>query len=235
MSALINYTLSSVRVAGRAIAVFSVVLAASTAGTSSVSAQSCGGSACGCETAGGEFSFPARSHGCGGGQFRQELQAKTAAIRAESAKVSARNAAWPKPFGCASRHLYHSIWNPMIDAGFEDQCMLSSTHFDKETGELTKYGVNQISQMMRNMPSHRRVIYIQRDVDEATSQARYNKVSDIVDNWYGASGRVAFSDRQPATGTGQRAELISTLSGQAMPRPIIPIASGSSSVGASIE
>ena len=52
------------------------------------------------------------------------------------------------------------------------------------------------------MPSHRRVIYIQRDIDEATSQSRYNEVSEVVNNWYGTSGRVAFSYSPACHGNG---------------------------------
>ena len=39
-------------------------------------------------------------------------------------QVAARNNAWPKPFNCADRQLYFSIWEPMIDSGFERNALL---------------------------------------------------------------------------------------------------------------
>lgn len=199
---------------------------------------------CGCASpAPVVFGYPASS-GCSGGCLgsrggkiagcKAEFKAKLAHAQQVSDVVAARNAAWPKPFACADKQLYHSLWTPMINAGFEDQCILSNQHFDPQSGELTKYGKQQIAGVMNNMPQHRKVVYVQRLVDEATTMARYQKVSEVVQTWYGKSGSVQLSNRTPKLASGPRSESITNLYRESAPIPIIPIASGSDSVSSSI-
>ena len=86
----------------------------------------------------------------------------------------------------------------MYDAGWEDQCILTGTHFD-ENGELTRYGEQQISGMMLNMPRDRRVVYVQDTSNPSTTQDRVGKVQNVIQNWYGNRGGVVqVSTRTPA-------------------------------------
>lgn len=195
--------------------------------TDSVSAQ-CNS----CDSGASTFGFPTVNHHFGGGRFGNgQLKYQVQQQQAINQKISARNAAWPKPFNCADRQLYHNVWNPMINAGWEDQCILTKTHFDDETGELTRYGVQQIGGMMMNMPQNRRVVFVQESVNQQETQERIAKVRDVISTYYSQRGGVVqVSKRTPATQNGPRAELISNLAGESTPNPIIPIASGTSSV-----
>ena len=121
----------------------------------------------------------------------------------------------------------------MLDAGFADQTTVTGTHFG-EDGKLTRYGKQQIAGIMRNMPQNRKVVYVQRDRDEATTQQRFNEVQQVVSMFYGQSGRVALTDRNPINQTGQRAEATTNNYYNALAPPIIPVADGSSTVGSSV-
>lgn len=198
----------------------------SSCGTSDVAFGYPGGSCATCNTG---------SAGFGGGhsQHHEYLKAKIDHAIAYDEKVSARNRAWPKPFNCADRQVYSAIWRPMLDAGFADQTTVSATHFG-EDGKLTRYGKQQIAGIMRNMPQHRKVVYVQRDRDEATTQKRYSEVQEIVSTFYGQSGRVALTDRNPIKQQGLRAEATTNAYYGALPLPNIPVASGTTSVSQSV-
>jgi hypothetical protein len=215
---------------GAAVAVLSLVLSSQTSQAQSGSFGFPGG---GTTCAGGCDSGPsvgARQRGFGYSQMSQRFQE----TQAQNDKVYARNAAWPKPFACGSRQHYHNIWNPMYDAGWEDQCILTETHFDKE-GELTKYGVQQIGGMMMNMPQSRRVIFIQATSNSADTDMRLAKVRNVIETYYSQrGGRVQVSARTPATMSGVRAVDITEKALGASPPPRIPIANGNSTVGSAI-
>jgi hypothetical protein len=214
------------------------VVAVLMAGVSLAQCDSCGGEAnfsypgascAACSTGAGNFVGPGpRGHAHG-----EVLKAKIAHAQDIDARVIARNEAWPKPFACASRNLYASYWRSITRAGFADQNTLSAIHFDDQ-GKLTKYGQQQIAGILRNMPQQHKVVYVQRDGDEGTSLSRLNSVQELVSNWYGQNGRVAFSDRNPIIQNGIRAENISVGYHAAMAPPIIPVSDGQSSINSAI-
>ena len=171
--------------------------------------------------------------GGGGHQHGEVLRAKLDHAIAYDQKVSARNEAWPKPFNCADRQVYSAMWGPLLDAGFADQTTINAVHFGQD-GKLSRYGKTQIAGIMRNMPQHRKVVYVQRDRDEFTTQQRYNEVQQVVSTFYGQSGRVALTDRNPINQTGLRAENITNTYYGALPTPNIPVSDGSSSVSQSV-
>ncbi len=191
----------------------------------------------------GGFGFPASNCGCRGagahggcrnGACRAQLRSKLDHSANINAKIIARNEAWPAPFDCGSRQLYHATLRPMIDAGFEDQNLLTDTHFDAKTGMLTKYGIQQVSGMMLNMPTHRRTVFVQQLADFNATQQRMATVKEVLDTYYPQSrGSVQVSARRGAKGYGVEADNITTLRLGATPAPIIPIASGTESVGES--
>jgi hypothetical protein len=215
-------------------AITSMIVTLSLASIAFAQCNSCGGTS--------NFSYPGGTcatcttggHGIVGGrhQHGEVLKAKLDHAIAYDAKVSARNRAWPKPFTCADRQAYSAIWGPMLDAGFADQTTITAVHF--EEGKLTRYGKQQIAGIMRNMPQHRKVVYVQRDGDEATTLARYNQVQDVVTTFYGQSGRVALTDRNPINQQGLRAEATTNAYYGALPTPNIPVSDGSTSVNDSV-
>ena len=171
------------------------------------------------------------SQGCrsGGHQARrEEFHAKIDHAKSINAKVCARNAAWPKPFDCADRQLYFSMWGAMIDQGFEEQCVLNASHFDPATNELNSFGLHTVSGIMQNMPSNRKEVFVHREADATSNDQRMAAVKKTIDTFYGQSGpaRVSFSTKLPVTLRGEKAEAIMRLGGENRPTPIIPISSG---------
>ena len=213
-----------------------VVVAVLMASVSLAQCSTCGdsasfaypGSAC-ATCSGGTQNYVGR----GGHAHGEVLKARIAHAQAIDARVYARNEAWPKPFACASRNLYGSYWHSMTRSGFADQNTLTGIHFG-EDGKLTKYGTHQVAGILRNMPQEYKVVYIQRDKDQETSMQRLNEVQQLVSTWYGQSGRVAFSDRNPIGQNGLRAENIFNGYHAAMSPPVIPVAAGNSTVASSV-
>ena len=197
---------------------------ASTVYTSFSDGCGCGETGC---SEGGKF---------GNGTNMQNWKAKHQHSKHNIARVVARNQAWPMPFNCADRQLYFSIWEPMIDQGFEEQCVLTSTHFDAETGKLNTFGNHTVAGIMQNMPSTRRKVFIHRDVDVESNNTRMAAVKDTINTFYGQSGPaiVEFSSKLPIKLRGSKADAISRLWFENQPTPIIPISSGGESVGSAV-
>lgn len=174
--------------------------------------------------------------GCGSGGHMQNFKARHAHSKHNHARVIARNEAWPMPFNCADRQLYFSFWEPMIDQGFEEQCVLTSSHFDPETGQLNSYGNHTVAGIMQNMPTTRRKVFVHRDADVEANEARIAAVRDTINTFYGQKGPalVEFSNKMPVRLRGTKAEAISRLGMENHPTPIIPISSGAQSVGTSV-
>jgi ribosomal protein L37E len=197
-----------------------------------------------CNTCGTVSNYPVASgcSSCAAGGFgnsgrMSNHRAQLQQIFADNAKSRKRNDAWPMPFDCADRQLYFSIWNPMINQGFEEQCVLSSMHFDKETHELNKFGRHAVAGIMQNMPTQFKHVYVNRDSDQSVSDARMASVRDIVSTFYSQvapNAQLDFSTKLPSSVTGTRAENINRQYIEGAPSPIIPISSGSDSVSASI-
>lgn len=175
--------------------------------------------------------------GCGNCRGRNGDHPRIDAMKAHHAQLSAhyhkiygRNDAWPMPWNCADRQLYFQIWEPMIDQGFEEQCVLSSAHFDSETNQLNKYGQHTVAGIMQNMPTSRKHVFVHREGDERLNAARLESVRDTIDTFYGhqlnGQAQVSYSTRLPNRITGDQAEGINRLWFEKMPSPIIPIAAG---------
>lgn len=207
-----------------AVAVFSLAMSETNAQVAPFGYPA-GGSACAtgaCGGGGGAFAAAAEQRSFGYGQLSDRFHA----TQQQNEKIYARNAAWPKPFACASRQHYHNIWRPMYDAGWEDQCILTSVHFD-QNGELTRYGKNQISGIMMNMPRSRRTIFVQDLSNNEATNARVAKVQEVISTWFAQrGGTVQVSARTAVTMPGVRAVAITDRAASAAPAPTIPIAAG---------
>ena len=189
-----------------------------------VAPQSVGCGHGGCGGGGG-----CRGGGClGGGGGLNELKAKCAHTRAINARTFARNNAWPMPFDCADRQAYFSIWEPMIDQGWEEQCVLNAAHFDPQTNELNKFGQTAVAGIMQNSPSNRRIVYINRDVNDQINQQRRSMVEDLINTFYGRNNtaQVAFSNKRPVTTSGQRGAQIQEQWMGAQATPAIAVSTG---------
>ena len=222
----------------------SIMLCAAVATLASIGSQ---GEAVGqgCSACGGSqaFGFPSQNAGCasgkcglggghGHGHGNGQLRANLDQAQQRNNLVSARNDAWPKPFTCIDRQLYESQWGKYIDAGYERQCVLSSIHFEKDTNELSQFGRTIVSGLIQNMPQARKTVYIHRDGDQQRSQERLDNVRQSIEYMFGhrTPAQVAFSTQEPVRVSALRVETLQALEAQATPVPIIPIASGTTSV-----
>lgn len=172
----------------------------------------------------------------GNGKHMQRWKKVHAKAREHAATVSARNDAWPKPFDCADRQLYTSMWAPMINKGFEEQCVLTSNHFDPVTGKLNTFGNHTVAGIMNNMPQARRTVFIHRDTDAKLNQQRMRMVKETITTFYGTDklAKIEFSNELPVKLRGAEAEKITELWYAGKPAPIIPIASGTESLDATV-
>jgi hypothetical protein len=182
------------------------------------------------------FGYPSVAGcGCESGAYGQHP--KLEAFCEENALIAARNDAWPKPFDCADRQLYHSMFNAMIDSGFEGQCALGPEHFDTKTNELNRFGVQAVAGIMQNMPSHRKQVFVNRDAEEHVSQARVDSVNSLVQTFYGhvaPNANVSLSTKLPASVSGRVAEGISSMYIEGAPVPVIPISAANQGIAGSV-
>ena len=174
--------------------------------------------------------------GAGGCQFANELRARSAHAHMIHDRIAARNQAWPKPFDCADRQLYFSIWEPMIDQGFEEQCVLTAAHFDPSTNQLNRFGKHAVAGIMQNMPTTRRTVFIHRDNNHQISELRRDAVRETIETFYSNSGpaNIAYSQKRPVTTHGLKAAAIQDSLLGNLPTPVIPISSLGQDVNSSV-
>ena len=195
-----------------------------------------GGECASCQAAG--FDYPA-SGGCGAGGcvgkvagYKANLKAWYDHIHHINDVAIARNRAWPKPFQCADRQQYFAIWQPMLQAGVNANCLLSNHHFDKKTGELNAGGKTRLRTIAQNNPVGQKAILIQNTGDQMVNNQRMTYVQQIINDFYGQESfaQVAVSNSFPVGGSGARTELVNQLHAeQGIALPVIPVEAASAS------
>ncbi|MFK7767993.1 MAG: hypothetical protein AB8B55_12290 [Mariniblastus sp.] len=182
------------------------------------------------------FGYPSSSGGCnscrGGGCSlgSGELRSRLEQTKQINARTAARNAAWPKPFACADRQLYHQMWRPMVDQGYQEQCLIGAAHFDPETGKLNRFGQTAVAAIMQNMPMAHKEVFLHKSHDQQVNDLRMASVKDTINTFYASSGpaRVAYSNLPPVSIRGEQAAAIYQKALEGMPAPVIPVGSGGS-------
>ncbi len=170
------------------------------------------------ETVDGTFGYPASAHAisesCNGSCGNRGLlghhfgsgnfKAKMDHYSALNAKKAQRNDAWPKPFACWDRTAYHQFWQPYLNNGLEQHCVIAADMFDAETNELTKMGVQRVAGIMQHVPQQDRQVLVQRVADDSTNQARLVSVKNTIDTYYAHLGvaRLDLTNRIPTTVSG---------------------------------
>lgn len=180
----------------------------------------------GCESSG--FSYPSGGYVGGNAGHPRPRKEKWDAWKAESAKIQARNDAWPKPFACQDRMAYYSVWDVMINQGYAQNCVLGSQHFKPESNELNQAGLLKIANLMQNMPSDRRNLLVARDGNDMLAQSRIDHVNQVVRTYHGHAAEnmmIGITDMQPAMMSGVQADAIAKGHLEGLPSPIIPVTS----------
>lgn len=199
----------------------------------------------GCDSGGCNFGYPGggaggaaasghcgRCSGClGGGKCLQGIKNHYHHLSEIHKRDFARNQAWPKPFQCADRQLYFSMWEPMLDRGFRNNCLLTNQHFDTNTNELNQAGIAKIAGIFQNSPRGQKVALVQNLGNKAVVDARLNSLRSTIDQWYGSNAftEIAAADNFPTQFSGQRVSTLQTLANETTPPPFIPVATGTGS------
>jgi len=185
-------------------------------------------------TGGKGFGYPVVSgHSGGWGNQHNLRKERREAWKEEADKIYRRNDAWPKPFDCLDRMAYHSIFDPMIHAGYETQCILGSQHFDPDTQQLNSFGQSTVAAIMQNMPSHRKNIFVAQTVDQRVTEMRMQNVNQLVSTFYGQlapNATVSASTLEPAMISGSRAEGVLRRFTDSAPAPIVPLQTSGTSI-----
>ena len=197
----------------------------------------------GCDSGACNFGYPGGGDsfgggGCGkcsgckhGGKCLQGVKDHFNHLKAIQQRDFARNQAWPKPFNCADRQLYFSIWDPMVERGYRANCLLTDRHFDADSNELNQVGIAKVAGIFRNSPHAQKVALVQNSGNQAVVDARLNSLRSKIDQWYGSGSftEVAATDIFPTQFSGSRVHALNTLSFDETPVPAIPVATGTGS------
>lgn len=164
--------------------------------------------------------------GCLAGGGHGDVRAQFQQLRAQSEKIRARNAAWPKPFACADRQAFYGVFARQQQAGYVQCSTLVDYHFNLETGELNPLGQAVVQGLMKNGTPEYRQLYIYNGQSELDVQTKMQAVNSVVEQWYGGSVQVAQTDVWPYVGNGLRRETTNTLAAEITPPPQIEIPTG---------
>ena len=81
-----------------------------------------------------------------------------------------RVATWPEPFLVPDREAVRNPFRAMADNGWKQQNTFNDDLFHAETNELNNAGLLKLRQMLRELPPHRRQIFVlEAQTPEATS------------------------------------------------------------------
>ena len=216
--------------------------------TVAVSAQcSDGCNSCGSETS---FGYPAESgyssavgcgSGCGsrcglnrlgsGGGLFSSAKSHYHHLASINDKAFERSRAWPKPFDCADRQLYFSIWDQMLTHGYQLNCVFDNSHFDPETNQLNAAGTSKLKGIFLNSPKGQKVAYVQNSGSTQMVDSRLNNLRNTIEQWYGSENfsEIAATNIRPSTFAGPRVEVLQQLGTQSIAPPFIPVATGTGS------
>lgn len=187
-------------------------------------ADGCASGICG----GNGFGYP----GAGGGRLHKgAVGQRVHHLKEVHRRDFARNQAWPMPFNCADRQLYHEIWNPMIESGIRWNCVFTAQHFDPDTNQLNSAGRAKIKGIFRNSPINQKMALVQNAGDSSVVEMRLQNLRNVIDQWYGADSftEIAKASEFPGSFAGSRAQSINFQYVEQTPPPMIPVASGTGS------
>jgi hypothetical protein len=141
----------------------------------------------------------------------------------------ARNQAWPKPFDCADRQLYFSIWETMFESGYRWNCIFTANHFNVDTNTLNEAGRSKLAGIFKNNPIGQKVALVQNEGNSGVVDARLENLRSTIDKWYGSNSfeQIALSSEFPTMFNGGRVHELNRKSLDETPPPVIPVASGS--------
>lgn len=180
------------------------------------------------------FGYPmAAGHAEGFGGQHNWRKERRAEWKLEADKIYQRNKAWPKPFNCLDQMAYHAIFPAMIHAGYETQCVLGNQHFDPETQELNSLGKSTVANIMQNMPSHRKHVFVSQHLNDRVTAQRIEEVNQLVSTYYGQiapNAIVSASSMQPGLMSGVRAEAIVRGFTESAPAPVVPLQTSGTSI-----
>ncbi|MHC4875064.1 MAG: hypothetical protein ACYTGL_01115 [Planctomycetota bacterium] len=92
---------------------------------------------------------------------------------------------WPYPYVCEDRQSVHEYINAQEDNGWQNATTLYEYHFNNDNQELNRSGLMQLQWILRNAPSHRRMVYVQAANDVTASNYRLANVQAEISEMVG--------------------------------------------------
>ena len=144
-----------------------------------------------------------------------------------------RNNAWPEPFIYQDRQGVGAHFGAMINKGWEHQNLLSDHHFEDGAAAVSQAGQLKMKWILTQAPQSQRVIFVQKGVNVAQTQARLGLVQQVAAGILpqGESPVVAVSNLDA---TGWSAETIVAVGRKfqaSTPEPRLPKSEGGSGGG----
>ena len=84
--------------------------------------------------------------------------------------------AWPEPFIHADRDAARAPFTAMVTNGWERQTTLGDYHFDPQTQQLTRGGVNKLRWILTQVPESRRTVFVHSSANRDITAMRIDSV-----------------------------------------------------------
>jgi len=85
---------------------------------------------------------------------------------------------WPHPYVCQDRASVREFIDSQARNGWEEATTLYEYHFNAETNELTKNGLNHLKWILMHVPPQHQVVFVQKGFDAHINQARMDQVQN---------------------------------------------------------
>ena len=87
---------------------------------------------------------------------------------------------WPYPYVCEDRHSVQEFIATQEEAGWENATTLYDYHFDNDDQSVNRSGLMQLQWILRNVPEHRKIVYVQAANNVAASNLRVASVQSEI-------------------------------------------------------
>jgi len=95
---------------------------------------------------------------------------------------------WPHPYVCQDRAYIAQIKSEQSAAGWIEATTFYDYHFDAETGELNNPGKTHLRWILKSVPDHRRMAFVQATGDPEGSTQRLDSVRNVAIQLVGENG-----------------------------------------------
>ncbi len=130
---------------------------------------------------------------------------------------------WPYPYVCEDRHSVHEFIATQEEAGWENATTLYDYHFNNDDQSVNRSGLMQLQWILRNVPEHRKIVYVQAANNVAASNLRLASVQSEISEAVGLenSPPVTLRITSPLGRPASEVDVIQRKAGESQPVPRI--------------